>query len=185
MREDLLERLPPYKVRAASDELPGRFETGTQPHELYAGLLGAFEYLEWLGREMAGVSPMASAAARPAILAAMNAIRALRAGALGRRSSTASARWRACASTASSRAARSTGACRRSRSRSPAVDPVDITRRLGERGVFATNGTGYALSVIERLGLADRGGVVRLGCVHYNSRDEIEVAMRALQDALG
>ncbi len=63
--------------------------------------------------------------------------------------------------------------------------PADITRRLGERGVFATNGTGYALSVIERLGLADRGGVVRLGCVHYNSRDEIEVAVRALQDALG
>ena len=69
VREDLLERLPPYKVRAASDELPGRFETGTQPHELYAGLLGAFEYLEWLGREMgsdaasSGLAPLARRAA--------------------------------------------------------------------------------------------------------------------------
>ncbi len=69
VREDLLERLPPYKVRAASDELPGRFETGTQPHELYAGLLGAFEYLEWLGREMGDVA-RALALAHPARRAA-------------------------------------------------------------------------------------------------------------------
>jgi selenocysteine lyase/cysteine desulfurase len=63
-------------------------------------------------------------------------------------------------------------------------DPASITRRLGEQGVFATNGTGYAIGVIERLGLADRGGVVRLGCVHYNSRDDIDTAMRALRNAI-
>src|SRR2546428_1595628 len=48
-RRELLERLRPYKVRPASDELPGRWETGTQNHESLAGLLGAFEYLADLG----------------------------------------------------------------------------------------------------------------------------------------
>jgi len=48
-RRELLERLRPYKVRPASDELPGRWETGTQNHEGLAGLLGAYEYLADLG----------------------------------------------------------------------------------------------------------------------------------------
>ena len=37
-RRELLERLRPYKVRPASDELPSRWETGTQNHESLAGL---------------------------------------------------------------------------------------------------------------------------------------------------
>ena len=48
-RRELLEALPAYKVRPAGDELPHRFETGTQAHELLAGLMGTFRYLEWLG----------------------------------------------------------------------------------------------------------------------------------------
>src|SRR5207244_13069793 len=48
-RRELLERLRPYKVRPASDDGPGRWETGTQNHECLAGLLGAFEYLADLG----------------------------------------------------------------------------------------------------------------------------------------
>ena len=191
VREDLLERLPPYKVRAASDELPGRFETGTQPHELYAGLLGAFEYLEWLGREMgsdaasSGTGTAGAAnGARATIVAAMNAIRLYEkelAPALleGLRSLPGVRIHGITAPDALDRRVPTVSISVEGKS------PVDITRRLGERGVFATNGTGYALSVIERLGLADRGGVVRLGCVHYNSRDEIEVAVRALRDALG
>ena len=67
----------------------------------------------------------------------------------------------------------------------PGMDPAVIARRVGEHGVFVSNGTGYAISVIERLGLTDRGGVVRLGCVHYNSRDEVETAIRELESALG
>jgi cysteine desulfurase family protein (TIGR01976 family) len=46
---DLLQDLTAYKVRPAPDSLPGKFETGTQNHEGIAGVLGALEYLEWLG----------------------------------------------------------------------------------------------------------------------------------------
>jgi cysteine desulfurase family protein (TIGR01976 family) len=181
VREDLLERLPPYKVRAASDELPGRFETGTQPHELYAGLLGTFEYLEWLAREIGGASP--TARGRAAVLAAMTAIRAYE----KELSVALLDGLRALPGVRIHGITAPDGIDRRVPTVSISMggkDPASITRRLGEQGVFATNGTGYAIGVIERLGLSDRGGVVRLGCVHYNSRDEIDTAIRALRNAI-
>src|SRR5258708_1455902 len=47
----LLESLPAYKVRPASDAAPGRWETGTQNHECLAGLVGTLDYLAALGRQ--------------------------------------------------------------------------------------------------------------------------------------
>ena len=43
-KRELLEKLVAYKVRPATNELPGKFETGTQNHEGIAGILGAIEY---------------------------------------------------------------------------------------------------------------------------------------------
>jgi cysteine desulfurase family protein (TIGR01976 family) len=181
VREDLLERLPPYKVRAAADDLPGRFETGTQPHELHAGLLGAFEYLEWLGRELGGAPP--TAGRRQTLLAAMAAIRGYE-----RELAAALLEGLGTLRGVSVHGITAPGALdRRVPTVSISVDgrpPAEVARRLSERGVFATNGTGYAISVIDRLGLTDRGGVVRLGAVHYNTRDEIAAAVRALDEAL-
>ena len=50
-KRELLEKLFAYKVRPATNELPGKFETGTQNHEGIAGVLGAIEYFQWIGRE--------------------------------------------------------------------------------------------------------------------------------------
>src|SRR5215213_2172320 len=50
-KHDLLENLFAYKVRPATNKLPGKFETGTQNHEAIAGVLGAIEYFEWIGKE--------------------------------------------------------------------------------------------------------------------------------------
>ena len=41
-------------MRPAPNELPGKFETGTQNHEGLAGVLGALEYLEWVGETFGG-----------------------------------------------------------------------------------------------------------------------------------
>ncbi|RPI30516.1 MAG: cysteine desulfurase-like protein, partial [Chloroflexota bacterium] len=49
-RYQLLEELFAYKVRPAPDELPHKFETGTQNHEGIAGVFGAIEYFEWVGK---------------------------------------------------------------------------------------------------------------------------------------
>jgi selenocysteine lyase/cysteine desulfurase len=50
-KRELLDKLFAYKVRPATNELPGRFKTGTQNHEGIAGVLGAIEYFQWIGRE--------------------------------------------------------------------------------------------------------------------------------------
>ncbi len=48
-KSEHLEQLTAYKVRPAPNSLPGKFETGTQNHEGIAGMLGAIDYLEWVG----------------------------------------------------------------------------------------------------------------------------------------
>ncbi len=49
-RPELLARWRPYKVRPQSEEPLGhRFETGTQPFELLAGMVAAIEYVESIG----------------------------------------------------------------------------------------------------------------------------------------
>ena len=184
-REELLERLPPYKLRAASDELPGRFETGTQPHELYAGLLGTFEYLEWLGgsTDAAGERVEGDGGSRRATLyAAMSAVRRYERELSAALLDGLGALRRVRVHGITDRGALD----RRVPTASISVDgmaPGDVARRLGERGVFVTGGTGYAISVVERLEVAARGGVVRLGCVHYNTRLEIDTTVRLLDEA--
>ena len=49
-KREQLQRLRPYKLRACTEQLPDRWETGTQNHECLAGLLAAIEYLADLGR---------------------------------------------------------------------------------------------------------------------------------------
>jgi selenocysteine lyase/cysteine desulfurase len=36
--------------------------------------------------------------------------------------------------------------------------------------------------VMERLGLLDKGGLVRIGFVHYNTRDEVDRVLTALTE---
>jgi cysteine desulfurase family protein (TIGR01976 family) len=62
-RYDLLNELKAYKVRPATNNLPGKFETGTQNHEGIAGVLGALEYFEWLGNQFGGAAADTQAAA--------------------------------------------------------------------------------------------------------------------------
>ena len=49
-KHELLDKLFAYKVRPATNLLPGKFETGTQNHEGIAGVLGAIEYFQWVGK---------------------------------------------------------------------------------------------------------------------------------------
>ena len=58
--------------------------------------------------------------------------------------------------------------------------PREIAAALGEQGIFVWDGNYYALAVTERLGLEGKGGMVRIGAVHYNTVEEI----RRLGDAL-
>jgi selenocysteine lyase/cysteine desulfurase len=59
--------------------------------------------------------------------------------------------------------------------------PRDIAAALGEQGIFVWDGKTYALAVTERLGLEGKGGMVRIGAVHYDMVDEIRRLAEALR----
>ena len=166
-----LERLQPYKVRPAGNNTPDRWETGTKNHEGLAGVAAAIDYLAELGRNTGGVD--ATTSRRAALLAAMAAIRSyerdlaerLIIGLLaipgltfygireperfGQRTPTVSIRLASCT-------------------------PHELAARLGEQGIFVWDGNYYALSLTERLGVEESGGMVRIGLAHYNTAEEID-----------
>lgn len=52
----------------------------------------------------------------------------------------------------------------------------------GRRGIFVWRGNHYALCLTERLGVEEKGGMVRVGLAHYNTAREVERLVRDLQD---
>ncbi len=171
-----LEKLTAYKVRPAPDDPPDKFETGTQNHEGIAGMLGAIEYLEWVGKIFGGIYKekyMDRYRGRPLYLKqAMAAIRAYeyelsramldvleeipRLTLYGLRDVS------------------------RLEERVPTFSftlqnqhPRQVAEKLGDAGIYVWDGNYYALAVTERLGLEESGGMVRVGAVHYNTLDEV------------
>lgn len=175
-KEHLL-RFQPYKVRPAPDALPDRWETGTQVQEGIAGIAAAVEYLAELGRRCDATAKTR----REAILAAYKAThehememgKKLIAGLLeipglafyGIRDEK---RFGERCSTVSVRLAKGT--------------PLDAAKFLGERGIFTWDGNFYALNVTERLGVQEKGGVLRIGLVHYNTMGEVERLLASLKE---
>ena len=60
--------------------------------------------------------------------------------------------------------------------------PRELATALGERGIFTWDGNYYALNLTERLGVEDKGGMLRIGLVHYNTVEEIDFLIRSLRD---
>ncbi len=155
-KRELLESLRPYKVRPSADEPVGRrFEHGTLQHELLAGFVAAVEYIESLGWEaiVARETPARRAVPRR---------RCRR-----RSSSTGCGRWR--------------GASRRSRSISPAARPRRSRTELAAREIAVWHGDYYAVEIMKLLGL-EGTGAVRAGIVHYNTEDEVDRLLTALDE---
>jgi selenocysteine lyase/cysteine desulfurase len=60
--------------------------------------------------------------------------------------------------------------------------PDEIARYLGDRGIFVWSGNYYALSVTQRLGVEDSGGMVRVGLAHYNTQEEVDRLLTTLRE---
>ncbi len=183
-KRNLLEELYAYKVRPATNHLPGKFETGTQNHEGIAGVLGVIEYFEWVGREFGGEyveglggenyqgrrlelkKAMSAIHAyefelSKALLSALNDVPGLRLYGLNdirrleERVATFSFRLNN-------------------------IHPRVVAEKLAGEGIFVWDGNYYALNVSERLGVEEQGGMVRVGAAHYNTLEEVA----RLKDAL-
>ncbi|MEY2937029.1 MAG: hypothetical protein RL033_7778, partial [Pseudomonadota bacterium] len=177
-KRELLDELRAYQVKPAPRSSPEKLETGTKNHEGLAGLVGTFEYLAELGgaTELAGQS---QAAMRAALLSAMTAIRGyeleLSAQLLAGLSALPGVRLYGLA--------HGEEIVQRVPTFGFTLAGVDnslVAQRLANEGIFVWAGHHYALTLMERLGLAERGGVIRVGAVHYNSSAEVERLLGAL-----
>jgi cysteine desulfurase family protein (TIGR01976 family) len=186
-KHDLLEKLFAYKVRPATNKLPGKFETGTQNHEGIAGVLGAIEYFEWVGKQfgnefagnlgdyqgrrldlkkgMAAIHAYELELGR-ALLSALNSISGLRLYGL-----TDENRLQDRVATFSFRL--------------KDLPPRSVAEQLAHEGIYVWDGNYYALNVSERLGVEDSGGMVRVGAAHYNTLEEVEKLKETLTKIAG
>ena len=60
----------------------------------------------------------------------------------------------------------------------------DVVETLAADGIFATSGHFYAMKTIERLGLKETGGLVRIGLAPYNTKSDIERLIAAIKKLL-
>ena len=181
-KRQLLKSLSPYKVRPATSELPGCFETGTQSHEGMAGTTAAVNYFAWIGREYAEKYQIENKyknertkfvhAALDYLfeyekLLTIDLIEGLQniknvqvqgiteKNALDRRLPTVSFSV-------------------------SGLSPSRIAEGLAKENIFVWSGHSYALEVVKSLNLLDEGGVLRTGPVHYNTINEVHEFLEIL-----
>ncbi len=177
-KRELLEKLFAYKVRPATNKLPGKFETGTQNHEGIAGVLGAIEYFEWVGKELGtehleGLEGEAYQGRRPDLKKAMAAIHTYELELSGALLSTLQS-VPGLTIFGLTDAHRLEDRVATYSFRLKDLPPRQVAEQLAAQGIYVWDGNYYALNVTERLGLEDRGGMVRVGAAHYNTLEEVE-----------
>ncbi len=168
--EELLKETFGYKVRPASEELPHKFETGTLSHEGMAGTLGAIEYLEQFGSGETRAKRIASAWTAMAeyeqklTLKLIEGLRTFK-GLTVRGVTSANAMHR----------------------RVPTVSftleghqPANLAKAFAKDNIFVWSGHNYAIEPVGRMGLMDKGGVLRIGLAHYNTEAEVDALLSSL-----
>ena len=169
-REALLAETFGYKVRPAGEDLPHKFETGTLSHEGMAGTLGAIEYLEQFGDGETRAQRIKSSWAAMAsyeqglTLRLIEGLRTFK-GLTIRGITSANARHR----------------------RVPTVSftldghhPQALAKGFAKDNIFVWSGHNYAIEPVTRMGLMDRGGVLRVGLAHYNTEAEVDALLSSL-----
>jgi cysteine desulfurase family protein (TIGR01976 family) len=176
-KREHLERLRPYKVRPSHNESPDRWETGTLPHELIAGIHAAVEYIAGVGRH----SDPAVKTRREALASAYRTTVAYERKLISKLIEglqtipglhiygiTDPRRFEERCSTLSLRIGNH--------------PPKAIAEFLAERGIFTWDGNYYAINLTERLRVEEKGGMLRIGLVHYNTLEEVERLLSALRE---
>ena len=169
-REALLKETFGYKVRPAGEDLPHKFETGTLSHEGMAGTLGAIEYLEQFGTGETRARRIASAWGNLAdyehgiTLKLIEGLKTFKGSSI--------------------RGITSANAMHR---RVPTVSftldghhPETLAKAFAKDNIFVWSGHNYAIEPVSRMGLMDKGGVLRVGLAHYNTEAEVDALLSSL-----
>lgn len=161
-----LEGLKPAKLAPAPDGVPDRFERGTPPFELLAGVVAA---IDWI----AGLTDVPGAR-RGRVVAALTAIELHLTTLLER----------ALEGLAGIPGVRMLGAAQRRTSTISFViegrHPAEVAHQLAEQGIAVWAGDNYAYELMHRFGLRDRGGAIRASIVLYNNQEDVDRLMEAV-----
>ena len=176
-KERHLKRLPAYRIRAAAPEIPGKFETGTPNFEALAGLIASVEYLTSLGGQAAGT--MLSATRPEKLISTWHMIRQHEESLMSEFLDGLDALpfLRLYGPTALS-ARVPTFALRKE-----GITPGDLAASLARQNIFVWDGNFYAMALSQALGVEASGGVLRVGFLHYNTLEEVQIVLRALDAA--
>lgn len=176
-KESILDKLQPYKVRPATNSNPGKWMTGTQNHEGIAGTTAAINYLTSISEcdgytskrnQLEQAFQLIEHHEKSLSIAFLKGIQELKeikiigitdGSVIDQRVSTFSLR-------------------------SEKIPAAILAKELARRGIFAYSGNFYAKTLMETLGFEDNGGVLRIGFVHYNDLEQVELIIDALKTIL-
>ena len=174
-KREHLKRLQPYKVRPLTEVIPFRWEWGTLNHECIAGITACVDYIADIGRGSQASSR------RAAIETAYDFIHQHEQALLNRAISglrsipglkiygiTDSARFEERCGTLAIRI--------------HGHPPAELATKLSDRGFFTWDGNYYAINLTEHLGVESSGGFLRIGLVHYNTGEEVDRLVAALEE---
>ncbi|MGD2100862.1 MAG: cysteine desulfurase-like protein [Acidimicrobiia bacterium] len=159
-RNEHMASLEAFKVRPAPSDPPGKWETGTQSFESLAGVTAAVEYLESIGSETITRHELTLGERFLSGLEDMGHVRLFGQPEMG-------------ANRVATFAVSVDG-----------MTPAAVARRMVTAGIYVWAGHYYAVNTMERLGVLDDGGLVRIGFCHYNTFDEVDRTLEVL-DSLG
>ncbi|MBK8097778.1 MAG: cysteine desulfurase-like protein [Planctomycetes bacterium] len=173
-RRALLEELEAYKVRTSPPHGAEKWQTGTANFEGIAGTLAAIDYLCHLGGggdDRAAALDAAFAAIEAherqlcvRLLTGLRTIAGLRVIGIDDPQ-------------------RIRERCPTVSFVHPQVPPHELHRRLAEREIYTWAGNSYALALSQALGL-EPDGVLRVGLLHYNTEEDVDLLLTALREVL-
>jgi cysteine desulfurase family protein (TIGR01976 family) len=173
-RRDLLAKTFSYKVRPAGEDLPHKFETGTLSHEGMAGCLGAVDYIAQFGTGASRAKRVASAwqvladYEQKITLRLIEGLRTFK-GLTIRGITSANAMHRRVPTVSFT---------------VEGVAPERLARHFAADNIFVWSGHNYAIEPVGRMGLMDKGGVLRVGLAHYNTEAEVDALLSSLTRGL-
>jgi cysteine desulfurase family protein (TIGR01976 family) len=179
-KREHMKRLTPYKVRACTDEIPSRWESGTNNHECIAGITACVDYLADLGRRVDPSATNRRAAIESAFAAIHEHEHALMETLISGVLAIPGVKLYGI-----SDPNRFDQRCPTIVLRIKGHTPLELATKLGERGFFTWDGNYYAINLTDRLDVEKDGGFLRIGLAHYNTSEEVERLLGALREIAG
>lgn len=177
-KKEHLEGFTPYKVEPAKDVAPGRWETGTQSFEAMAGFIAAVDYI-------AAISELDDGHTRREKLTAAFAKTKQHEMALSEHFLTRLVNYPRIK-------LYGIDDFDRLNERTPTfaltfegLEPRAVSEFLGKQHICVWDGHFYAQGLCKQLNVLDTGGVVRIGCMHYNTVEELDKLFDMFDELLG